>query len=93
MPPPHRPRRSWRRTRGERLEQLIEAEDGAFRRLGDLFLVFPAILGAILRPLLGVDVGAFVPGLSGLGLRVGYNVLPGFAVFAAAAAMQRMRTA
>jgi len=61
--------------------------------VGGLFLVFPAILGVILKPLLGIDVGAFVPGLSGLGLRVGYNVLLGLAVFVAAAAMQRMRTA
>jgi hypothetical protein len=55
--------------------------------------VFPAILGAILRPLTGFDVGAFVPGLSDLGLRVGYNVLLGLVLFAAAAAMQRVRTA
>ncbi len=61
--------------------------------IGGLFLVFPAILSAILKPLLGLDIGAFVPGLSGLGLRVGYNVLLGVAVFVLAATMQRMRTA
>ncbi len=61
--------------------------------IAGLFLVFPAVLDAILRPLLGVDVGAFVPGLSDLGVRVGYNVLLGFVVFAAAAAMQRARAA
>jgi TRAP transporter 4TM/12TM fusion protein len=61
--------------------------------IGGLFLVFPAILGAILKPLVGIDVGAFVPGLSDLGVRLGYNVFLGLLVFAAAAAMQRVRTA
>ena len=61
--------------------------------VGGLFLVFPAILGAILKPLTGFDVGAFVPGLADVGVRVGYNVLLGLAVFAAAAAIQRVRTA
>jgi TRAP transporter 4TM/12TM fusion protein len=59
--------------------------------IAGLFLVFPAILGAILRPLLGVDVGAFVPGLSDLGLRIGYNVFLGLLVFALAAGLQRTR--
>src|SRR5262249_27480560 len=58
-----------------------------------LFLVFPAILGAALQPLVGIDVGAFTPGLSASGLRVGYNVVLGLLVFAAATAMQRLRTA
>jgi TRAP-type uncharacterized transport system fused permease subunit len=58
-----------------------------------LFLVFPAILSAVLRPLLGIDIGAFVPGLSDLGLRVGYNVFLGLLVFAVAAALQRGRRA
>ena len=61
--------------------------------IAGLFFVFPAVLDAILRPLLGVDVGAFVPGLSDLGVRVGYNVLLGIIVFAAATAMQRARAA
>jgi TRAP-type uncharacterized transport system fused permease subunit len=59
--------------------------------LAGLLLVFPAVLSAILRPLLGVDVGAFVPGLSGLGLRIGYNVLLGLAVLAIAWGIQRAR--
>jgi TRAP transporter 4TM/12TM fusion protein len=59
--------------------------------IAGLFLVFPAILGAILRPLLGVDVGVFVPGLSDLGLRIGYNVFLGLMVFAVAAGLQRAR--
>jgi TRAP transporter 4TM/12TM fusion protein len=61
--------------------------------IAGLFLVFPAILGAILRPLLGVDVGVFVPGLSDLGLRIGYNVFLGLLVFALAAGLQRARKA
>jgi hypothetical protein len=36
-------------------------------------------------------VGEFVPGLSGLGLRVGYNVFLGLIVFAVAAGLQRAR--
>jgi TRAP-type uncharacterized transport system fused permease subunit len=74
------------------LQRSTWAETALFG-VGGLFLVFPAILGTILKPLLGVDIGAFVPGLSGLGVRLGYNVLLGVAVFALAAAMQRMRTA
>jgi TRAP transporter 4TM/12TM fusion protein len=61
--------------------------------IAGLFLVFPAILGAILQPLLGVDVGVFVPGLSDLGLRIGYNVFLGLLAFALAAALQRARKA
>jgi TRAP-type uncharacterized transport system fused permease subunit len=58
-----------------------------------LFLVFPALIGAILKPLLAIDVGAFVPGLSELGLRIGYNVVLGLIVFAIAAGLQRARRA
>ena len=58
------------------LKRSTWAETALFA-VGGLFLVFPAILGAILRPLTGFDVGAFVPGLSDLGMRVGYNVFLG----------------
>jgi TRAP-type uncharacterized transport system fused permease subunit len=61
--------------------------------IAGLFLVFPAILGAGIEPLLGIDVGAFVPGLSAVGWRVGYNVFLGLIVFAAAWAIQRARAA
>jgi hypothetical protein len=67
------------------------ALETALFALAGLFLVFPAVLGAILRPLLGIDVGAFVPGLSDMGLRIGYNVLMGLLVFAIAAGLQRVR--
>jgi len=59
--------------------------------IAGVFLVFPAILGAMLKPLLGIDVGAFVPGLSDVGLRIGYNVFLGLLVFAGAAGLQRAR--
>jgi TRAP-type uncharacterized transport system fused permease subunit len=61
--------------------------------IAGLFLTFPALLGAAIEPLLGIDVGGFVPGLSGIGWRVGYNVFLGLMVFAAAWAIQRARTA
>jgi TRAP transporter 4TM/12TM fusion protein len=59
--------------------------------IAGLFLVFPAILGVVLKPLVGIDVGDFVPGLSGIGLRVGYNVFLGLIAFAIAAGLQRAR--
>jgi TRAP transporter 4TM/12TM fusion protein len=59
--------------------------------LAGLFLVFPAVVAAIVRPLIGVDIGAYVPGLSDAGLRIGYNVILGLIAFAAAVAMQRAR--
>jgi TRAP transporter 4TM/12TM fusion protein len=61
--------------------------------LAGLFMVFPAVLGAVLGPLLGIELGAFIPGLSDMGVRIGYNVALGLAVFAAAAAIQRARPA
>ncbi|HEY7549419.1 MAG TPA: TRAP transporter fused permease subunit [Hyphomicrobiaceae bacterium] len=69
------------------------ALDTALFLIAGLFLTFPALLGAAIEPLLGIDVGGFVPGLSGIGWRVGYNVFLGLIVFAAAWAMQRARTA
>jgi TRAP-type uncharacterized transport system fused permease subunit len=72
------------------LKKSTWAETALFA-VGGLFLVFPAILGAILRPLVGIDLGASVPGLSELG--IGYNVLLGLGVFAAATVIQRLRTA
>jgi TRAP-type uncharacterized transport system fused permease subunit len=74
----------WFQTKSTVLETALFA-------LAGLFLVFPAILGAILRPLLGIDVGAFVPGLSDMGLRIGYNVFLGLLAFAMAAGLQRAR--
>ena len=61
--------------------------------IGGLFLVFPAILSVLLTPLTGVDIGAFMPGLSDVGVRIGYNVLLGLVTFAAAVFLQRARPA
>ena len=59
--------------------------------IGGLFLVFPAILAVLLKPLTGFDIGAFMPGLSDVGVRIGYNVLLGLVLFAAAVVLQRAR--
>jgi TRAP transporter 4TM/12TM fusion protein len=77
-------------TQGWFLKRSNGAETALFALAG-LFLVFPAVLGAVVTPLLGFDIGAFVPGLSGLGLRIGYNVPLGFIAFAIAVGLQRAR--
>jgi TRAP-type uncharacterized transport system fused permease subunit len=79
-------------TQGWFLKKSTVLESTLFAIAG-LFLVFPAVLGAILGPLVGVDVGTYIPGLSDIGLRLGYNVLFGIAVFAMAATIQRSRAA
>lgn len=61
--------------------------------LSGVLLVFPAIISAIVKPLLGVDINAFVPGLSAFGVRVGYNVVLGLLVFAGGFLIQRARPA
>jgi TRAP transporter 4TM/12TM fusion protein len=58
-----------------------------------VLLVFPAVLDAIVRPLMGLDIASFVPGLSDLGLRVGWNVVVGLLVFALVCGVQRVRAA
>jgi TRAP transporter 4TM/12TM fusion protein len=79
-------------TQGWFLKKSTPLETALFT-IGGLFLVFPAILGVILQPLLGIDVGAYIPGLSDVGLRIGYNVVLGVIAFAAAVVMQRARPA
>jgi TRAP transporter 4TM/12TM fusion protein len=59
--------------------------------VGGLLLVFPAILSVVLKPLTGFDVAAFIPGLSDVGIRIGYNVVLGVAAFAIAVTLQRTR--
>jgi TRAP transporter 4TM/12TM fusion protein len=61
--------------------------------LGGLLFVFPAVLDPILRPLLGVPIDSFIPGLSSLGLRMGLNVPLGLVAFVAGALIQRARQA
>jgi TRAP transporter 4TM/12TM fusion protein len=61
--------------------------------LSGILLVFPAIISVIVKPLLGIDINAFVPGLSAFGIRIGYNVVLGLLVFAAGFLIQRARPA
>jgi TRAP-type uncharacterized transport system fused permease subunit len=58
-----------------------------------VLLVFPSVLDAIVRPLTGLDIATFVPGLADLGLRVGWNIVLGLVVFVVVAGLQRVRTA
>jgi TRAP transporter 4TM/12TM fusion protein len=58
-----------------------------------LLLVFPSLLAAIVRPMTGLDIEAFVPGLSSIGVRLGYNVFLGLILAAAVIAIQRLRPA
>jgi hypothetical protein len=61
--------------------------------LGGLLLVFPSVVGAIIRPLTGITIDTFVPGLEDAGFRIGFNVLLGLVAFAAGVMIQRARPA
>jgi TRAP transporter 4TM/12TM fusion protein len=63
----------------------------ALLAIGGMLLVLPAIVGVFLKPLTGFDIIGFIPGLAELGVRIGYNVLLGLTLFAAAALLQRAR--
>ena len=65
-------------------------EAGLFLLAG-LFFILPAVLTAAIRPATSFDLASYVPGLYGLGLHIGFNVLLGAAVFALAALLQRVR--
>ncbi len=67
-------------------------ETALFVAAGVLF-VFPAIISAVLKPLTGLDVEAYLPLLGGLGIHVGFNVVLGALLGAAAIMMQRVRPA
>jgi TRAP transporter 4TM/12TM fusion protein len=56
-----------------------------------LFLVFPALLAPTIQLLTGVTIEGFVPGLSNLGLRIGYNVVLGLIFLVAGVLIQRAR--
>jgi len=58
-----------------------------------LLLMFPSLIGAIVKPLTGLDVETFVPGLNGAGIHLGYNVLLGVLIGAVVAMAQRARIA
>jgi hypothetical protein len=73
------------------LKKSTWAETALFA-VGGLFLVFPAIRGVILRPCWASMQGPSCRGCPISASGFGYNVFLGL-VFAAAAAMQRVRTA
>ena len=79
-------------TQGWFLKKNTWLETALFTIAG-LFLVFPALLGSVVNPLLSVDLEAFVPGLSTIGWRIGYNVFLGLIVFALTWGIQRARRA
>jgi TRAP-type uncharacterized transport system fused permease subunit len=59
--------------------------------LAGALLIFPAALQPIVRPLTGINLEAYVPGLSDVGLPVALHVVAGVAVAAAAILLQRAR--
>ncbi len=59
--------------------------------IAGLFLVFPALLAPTIQLLTGVVIGGFVPGLSDLGVRIGYNVVLGLLFLVAGVLIQRAR--
>jgi TRAP-type uncharacterized transport system fused permease subunit len=67
-------------------------ETALFIAAGLLF-VFPAMISAVLKPLTGLDIESYLPLLGGLGLHVGFNVILGALLGAAAIMMQRARPA
>ena len=60
---------------------------------GGMLLLFPSIIAAVIRPLTGVSIDGFIPGLDGAGVRIGFNVLLGLLVFASGVMLQRARPA
>ena len=67
-------------------------ETGLFTLAGVL-LVLPSIVGALLKPVIGIDLNGYIPLLPAAGLHIGYNVVLAILVFAAVHVMQRARTA
>jgi TRAP transporter 4TM/12TM fusion protein len=59
--------------------------------IAGLFLVFPALLSPTIRLLTGLTIEGFVPGLSDLGVRIGFNVFLGLIFLVVGVLMQRMR--
>ena len=79
-------------TQGRWLRTSTRVETGIFLLAGILF-IFPAIIDAILKPLTGLSIDTYVPGLSGIGLRIGVNVLIGALLLLGGFLMQRSRPA
>ena len=59
--------------------------------LAGLLLIFPSLIGALVKPVTGLDIETFVPGLSNIGVRLGYNVFLGLALAASVTMIQRVR--
>jgi TRAP transporter 4TM/12TM fusion protein len=83
---------------------LAFAFQGRFRRantsvemalfvVAGVLFVFPSIIGAVLKPLTGLDVEAYLPLLGSLGIHVGFNVVLGALLGIATIIMQRVRPA
>jgi hypothetical protein len=49
------------------------------------------VLGGLLAALTGLDVQTYVPGLTALGIHLGFNVVLGLLIAAAAIVLQRAR--
>ena len=73
---------------GRLLRPSTRLETGIFILTGVLF-IFPAIIDAILKPLTGLSINSQVPGLSGIGISLGSNVLLGALLLLAGFLMQR----
>jgi TRAP transporter 4TM/12TM fusion protein len=56
-----------------------------------LCFVMPLLINTATKPLLGFDIEAYIPGLSSIGIRMGYNVVVGILVAALAITLQRAR--
>lgn len=59
--------------------------------LAGILFVMPRLINAATLPLAGIDIEAFLPGLSQIGLRIGVNVILGLLVAGIAIQLQRRR--
>ncbi len=77
---------------GRALRKSTPIESLLFGLAGLLF-IFPSVVTALLRPVVGIDFDQHVPGLSGLGMHIPLHVLLGLMVTGAGLLMQRARPA
>ena len=81
---------------------LAFAMQGHFRRqntpvesalfiVAGLLLVFPSIINAVVRPLTGLSIETYLPGLSEVGIHLGVNVVLGCVVAATAIMLQQAK--
>jgi TRAP-type uncharacterized transport system fused permease subunit len=71
-------------TANRRIEAIL------FTLAGFLFGM-PRLINAVIAPLGGFNIEAYIPGLEGLGMRIGMNVVLGLAIGVGACLMQRAR--